>query len=81
MSTPLSQVLVWRNERVREWLVSVGFSGHSQNIHNSGIHGSLIACHSMFKCDEFATLLLLPKDKPEVTFFPFFSMKRNAPRR
>ncbi|KAL5270765.1 hypothetical protein ACHWQZ_G001441 [Mnemiopsis leidyi] len=61
-----TDVMVWTNQRVKEWLHSVGFGVYANNITNSGVHGPLIACHTQFTAEEFADLLHMPKEKPEL---------------
>lgn len=49
----------------------MGITAKSSNnfiiIHfTAGVHGPLIACHTQFTAEEFADLLHMPKEKPEL---------------
>ncbi|XP_051953759.1 liprin-alpha-1 isoform X3 [Xyrauchen texanus] len=53
-------VLVWTNERVVCWVQSIGLKEYAGNLHESGVHGALIALDESFDHNAFALLLQIP---------------------
>ncbi|XP_073427052.1 liprin-alpha-3 isoform X5 [Dendrobates tinctorius] len=56
----LKDVMVWSNERVMCWVQSLGLKEYANNLHESGVHGSLIALDDTFDCNDLALLLQIP---------------------
>ncbi|XP_051953760.1 liprin-alpha-1 isoform X4 [Xyrauchen texanus] len=55
-----ADVLVWTNERVVCWVQSIGLKEYAGNLHESGVHGALIALDESFDHNAFALLLQIP---------------------
>ena len=74
----LSDVFVWTNTRVIKWVNSIGrcfskmallisnlgLTDYSQNLKESGIHGSLIAMDGNFRAEDLALALKIPNNHP-----------------
>ena len=58
-----SEVLLWTNHRVMEWLRSIDFSEYAPNLRGSGVHGGLIVLEPRFTAELFATILSIPPNK------------------
>jgi len=58
-----SQVAVWTNHRVMEWLRAVDLSEYAPNMRGSGVHGGLLVFESRFTAELLATLLSIPQSK------------------
>ncbi|KAM3922428.1 liprin-alpha-3 isoform 2-T2 [Leptodactylus fuscus] len=56
----LKDVMVWSNERVMCWVQSLGLKEYANNLHESGVHGALIALDDTFDCNDLALLLQIP---------------------
>lgn len=53
-------VLVWSNERVINWILSIGLKEYANNLLESGVHGALIALDETFDHNTLALLLQVP---------------------
>ncbi|KAG9473175.1 liprin-alpha-1 isoform X4 [Eleutherodactylus coqui] len=53
-------VLVWSNERVINWVLSIGLKEYANNLLESGVHGALIALDETFDHNTLALLLQIP---------------------
>jgi len=53
-------VLVWSNERVIQWIQSIGLKEFANNLIESGVHGSLIALDESFDNNSLAMALQIP---------------------
>lgn len=53
-------VLVWSNDRVINWILSIGLKEYANNLLESGVHGSLIALDETFDHTTLALLLQIP---------------------
>uniref|UniRef100_A0A336LMM9 CSON014853 protein n=1 Tax=Culicoides sonorensis TaxID=179676 RepID=A0A336LMM9_CULSO len=62
----ISDVLVWTNERVINWIVSIGLKDYSNNLIESGVHGGLIALDEGFDSNSMALALQIPIQNVEV---------------
>ncbi|XP_067655318.1 liprin-alpha-1-like isoform X2 [Haliotis asinina] len=56
----LKDVLVWSNERVIKWSMSIGLREYSATLLESGVHGSLIALDESFDHNSMALALQIP---------------------
>ena len=53
-------VLVWSNDRVIKWIVSIGLREYANNLIESGVHGALIALDEAFDHQALALALQIP---------------------
>uniref|UniRef100_A0A452S3W2 PTPRF interacting protein alpha 1 n=1 Tax=Ursus americanus TaxID=9643 RepID=A0A452S3W2_URSAM len=53
-------VLVWSNDRVIRWILSIGLKEYANNLVESGVHGALIALDETFDANALALLLQIP---------------------
>jgi len=53
-------VLVWSNERVIQWVQSIGLKEFANNLIESGVHGALIALDESFDNNSLAMALQIP---------------------
>ena len=58
-----SEVLLWTNHRVMEWLRSIDFSEYAPNLRGSGVHGGLMVLEPRFTAELFASILSIPPNK------------------
>ncbi|XP_068116513.1 liprin-alpha-1 isoform X8 [Hyperolius riggenbachi] len=56
----IKDVLVWSNERVINWILSIGLKEYANNLLESGVHGALIALDETFDHNTLALLLQIP---------------------
>ncbi|XP_072566064.1 liprin-alpha-2 isoform X4 [Paramormyrops kingsleyae] len=61
----IRDVLVWSNERVIRWVQSIGLRDHANILHESGVHGSLIALDDNFDYSSLALLLQIPNQSTQ----------------
>ncbi|KAM4017965.1 liprin-alpha-1 isoform 10-T10 [Anomaloglossus baeobatrachus] len=55
-----TDVLVWSNERVINWILSIGLKEYANNLLESGVHGSLMALDETFDHNTLGLLLQIP---------------------
>ncbi|XP_053384775.1 liprin-alpha-1-like isoform X4 [Mercenaria mercenaria] len=55
-----TDVLVWTNDRIIKWVVSIGLRDYSNNLFESGVHGALIALDESFDHNSMALALQIP---------------------
>ncbi|KAH0508202.1 Liprin-alpha-1 [Microtus ochrogaster] len=53
-------VLVWSNDRVIRWILSIGLKEYANNLIESGVHGALLALDETFDFGALALLLQIP---------------------
>ena len=53
-------VMVWSNERVIRWVQSIGLKEFSDNLIQSGVHGSLVALDESFDHNSLTFALQIP---------------------
>nr|XP_023490759.1 liprin-alpha-1-like [Equus caballus] len=58
-------VLVWSNDRVIRWIVSIGLKEYANNLVESGVHGALVALDETFDFSALALLLRIPKQNTQ----------------
>ncbi|XP_071074017.1 liprin-alpha-1 isoform X4 [Dasypus novemcinctus] len=56
----IKDVLVWSNERVIRWVLSIGLKEYANNLSESGVHGALVALDETFDFGALALLLQIP---------------------
>ncbi|XP_026946217.1 liprin-alpha-1 isoform X5 [Sagmatias obliquidens] len=56
----LKDVLVWSNDRVIRWTLSIGLKEYANNLVESGVHGALLALDETFDFNALALLLQIP---------------------
>ena len=59
-------VLVWSNERVIQWVQSIGLKEFANNLIESGVHGALIALDESFDNNSLAVALQVPTNNIQV---------------
>lgn len=64
---PLTDVLVWSNDRVIRWTLSIGLKEYANNLVESGVHGALVALDETFDFNTLALLLQIPTQNTQVT--------------
>lgn len=62
-----ADVLVWSNDRVIRWLLSIGLKEYADNLLESGVHGALMALDETFDFNVLALLLQIPTQNTQVT--------------
>ncbi|NXL88157.1 LIPA1 protein, partial [Alectura lathami] len=56
----IKDVLVWSNERMIRWVLSIGLKEYANNLVESGVHGALVALDETFDFNALALLLQIP---------------------
>ncbi|NWS22682.1 LIPA1 protein, partial [Pachyramphus minor] len=56
----IKDVLVWSNERMIHWVMSIGLKEYANNLIESGVHGALVALDESFDYIALALLLQIP---------------------
>ncbi|XP_041577643.1 liprin-alpha-1 isoform X4 [Vulpes lagopus] len=56
----IKDVLVWSNDRVINWILSIGLKEYASNLIESGVHGALMALDETFDANALALLLQIP---------------------
>ncbi|XP_063085129.1 liprin-alpha-1-like [Cavia porcellus] len=59
----VKDVLVWTNDRVIHWVISIGLKEYANNLKESGVHGALLALDETFTYNKLALLLQIPREK------------------
>lgn len=62
----LLDVLVWTNDRVINWIQSIGLREYANNIVESGVHGALVALDENFDYNSLALVLQIPNQNTQV---------------
>ncbi|NXT09695.1 LIPA1 protein, partial [Prunella fulvescens] len=62
----IKDVLVWSNERMIRWVVSIGLKEYANNLVESGVHGALVALDESFDYNALALLLQIPTQNTQV---------------
>lgn len=58
-----SEVVLWTNHRVMEWLRSIDLSEYAPNLRGSGVHGGLMTYENRFNSTVLADILSIPSAK------------------
>ncbi|XP_058389836.1 liprin-alpha-4 isoform X2 [Diceros bicornis minor] len=56
----IKDVLVWTNDQVVHWVQSIGLRDYAGSLHESGVHGALLALNENFDHNTLALLLQIP---------------------
>lgn len=64
-------MLVWTNEQVTHWVVSIGLREYSGNLLESGVHGALVALDETFDYSSLALILQIPMQNTQVKTSPW----------
>nr|XP_032632394.1 liprin-alpha-1 isoform X1 [Chelonoidis abingdonii] len=56
----MKDVLVWSNDRMIRWVLSIGLKEYANNLIESGVHGALVALEETFDFNALALLLQIP---------------------
>ncbi|NXI64697.1 LIPA1 protein, partial [Anseranas semipalmata] len=56
----IKDVLVWSNDRMIRWVLSIGLKEYANNLVESGVHGALVALDESFDYNALALLLQIP---------------------
>ncbi|XP_054546698.1 liprin-alpha-4 isoform X1 [Talpa occidentalis] len=56
----IKDVLVWTNDQVVNWVQSIGLRDYAGNLHESGVHGALLALDENFDHNTLALVLQIP---------------------
>ncbi|KAM6466704.1 liprin-alpha-1 isoform 8-T8 [Liasis olivaceus] len=56
----IKDVLVWSNDRMIHWVVSIGLKEYANNLIESGVHGALLALDETFDHNALALSLQIP---------------------
>ncbi|XP_018410034.1 PREDICTED: liprin-alpha-1 isoform X2 [Nanorana parkeri] len=56
----IKDVIVWSNDKVINWVLSIGLKEYANNLLESGVHGALIALDETFDHNTLALLLQIP---------------------
>ncbi|KAJ6667100.1 hypothetical protein lerEdw1_017078 [Lerista edwardsae] len=56
----IKDVLVWSNDRMIHWVVSIGLKEYANNLIESGVHGALVALDETFDHNALALSLQIP---------------------
>lgn len=55
--------LVWTNQRLIKWAISIDLGEYADNLRNTGVHGALAVLEPSFTADTIATALGIPTSK------------------
>ncbi|XP_078273493.1 liprin-alpha-2 isoform X2 [Rhinoraja longicauda] len=56
----IKDTIVWSNDRVIRWILSIGLRDYANNLMESGIHGALLALDENFNYNSLALILQIP---------------------
>lgn len=59
-------MVVWTNEQVIHWVLSIGLREYSGNLLESGVHGALISLDETFDYSSLALILQIPMQNTQV---------------
>lgn len=62
----VKDVLVWSNERLIEWLKKIGLNEYADNLHDTGVHGAVIALDDTFDFSTLAYALQIPSQNTQI---------------
>ncbi|MBN3308637.1 LIPA1 protein, partial [Amia calva] len=62
----VKDVLVWSNDRVSNWIISIGLKEYANNLVESGVHGALLALDETFDHNALALLMQIPTQNTQV---------------
>ncbi|XP_078077286.1 liprin-alpha-2 [Mustelus asterias] len=56
----IKDAIVWSNDRVIRWILSIGLRDYANNLMESGVHGALLALDENFDYNSLALILQIP---------------------
>ncbi|XP_072341257.1 liprin-alpha-2 isoform X3 [Scyliorhinus torazame] len=56
----IKDAIVWSNDRVIRWILSIGLRDYANNLMESGVHGALLALDENFDYSSLALILQIP---------------------
>uniref|UniRef100_UPI00398EBB9A liprin-alpha-2 isoform X1 n=1 Tax=Pristiophorus japonicus TaxID=55135 RepID=UPI00398EBB9A len=56
----IKDTIVWSNDRVIRWILSIGLRDYANNLMESGVHGALLALDENFDYSSLALILQIP---------------------
>ncbi|XP_069760127.1 liprin-alpha-2 [Narcine bancroftii] len=56
----IKDAIVWSNDRVIRWILSIGLRDYANNLMESGVHGTLLALDENFNYSSLALILQIP---------------------
>lgn len=59
-------MLGWTNDQVVHWVQSIGLRDYAGNLHESGVHGALLALDENFDHNTLALVLQIPTQNTQV---------------
>lgn len=59
-------MLVWTNDQVVQWVQSIGLRDYAGHLHESGVHGALLALDENFDHSALALALQIPTQNTQV---------------
>lgn len=59
-------MLVWTNDQVVQWVQSIGLRDYAGHLHESGVHGALLALDETFDHSALALALQIPTQNTQV---------------
>uniref|UniRef100_A0A8D0H4X3 PTPRF interacting protein alpha 1 n=1 Tax=Sphenodon punctatus TaxID=8508 RepID=A0A8D0H4X3_SPHPU len=62
----IKDVLVWSNDRMIRWVLSIGLKEYADNLIENGVHGALVALDETFDHNTLALLLQIPTQNTQV---------------
>ena len=72
-----SDVLVWSNERLIDWLKKIGLNEYADNLRGTGVHGAVIALDDTFDFSTLAYALQIPSQNTQVTQLSHFIRQKS----
>ncbi|CAK9292201.1 unnamed protein product [Gordionus sp. m RMFG-2023] len=61
-SSPFTNVLVWTNENIMQWIAMIGLKEYTLNLKDTGVHGTIIALDDSFDLKSLALALQIPQN-------------------
>lgn len=63
-----SDVLVWTNAHIQEWVCQIGLADHAHCLNESGVHGGVVALDNDLDHEKLSLALQIPLSSFEVQF-------------
>ena len=63
---PTSDVLVWTNEHIQQWVNEIGLGDHAHCLNETGVHGGVVALDNDMDHEKLALALQIPLSNFEV---------------
>ena len=78
-TSSVSDVLVWTNDHMIQWLDLAGLRQFSGGLKESGVHGGVVALDNDFDHEKLAVAMGVPLSSPEVSPSPFVGSTAKHP--